>query len=48
MRGYRLQALVAHRIELAEQPVGTLKQMVEVRRAVDVRFSADEEHCLSV
>lgn len=38
----RLQALVTHRIELAEQPVGTFEQMVEVRRAVDVRFSADE------
>jgi L-alanine-DL-glutamate epimerase-like enolase superfamily enzyme len=38
----RLQALVTHRIELAEQPVGTFEQMVEVRRAVDVRFSGDE------
>jgi L-alanine-DL-glutamate epimerase-like enolase superfamily enzyme len=38
----RLQALATHRIELAEQPVGTFEQMVEVRRTVDVRFSADE------
>src|SRR4051794_7994430 len=38
----RLQALAAHRIELAEQPVGTFEQMVEVRRSVDVTFSADE------
>jgi L-alanine-DL-glutamate epimerase-like enolase superfamily enzyme len=38
----RLQALATHRIELAEQPVGTFEQMVEVRRTVVVRFSADE------
>ncbi len=38
----RLRALAAHEIELAEQPVGTFEQMVELRRAVDVRLSADE------
>ena len=30
------------RIELAEQPVGTFEQMVELRRRVDVRIAADE------
>jgi L-Ala-D/L-Glu epimerase len=38
----RLEALAGHRIELAEQPVGTYEQMVEVRRRVDVPISADE------
>jgi L-Ala-D/L-Glu epimerase / N-acetyl-D-glutamate racemase len=38
----RLQALERHAIELAEQPVGTFEQMVEVRRQVQVRMSADE------
>jgi L-alanine-DL-glutamate epimerase-like enolase superfamily enzyme len=38
----RLEALVRHRIELAEQPVGTFEQMVDLRRRVDVRVAADE------
>jgi L-alanine-DL-glutamate epimerase-like enolase superfamily enzyme len=38
----RLEALAPHRIELAEQPVGTFEQMVELRRRVDVRVAADE------
>ena len=38
----RLEALSRHRIELAEQPVGTFEQMVELRRRVDVRIAADE------
>jgi L-Ala-D/L-Glu epimerase len=38
----RLEALARHRIELAEQPVGTYEQMVEVRRRVQVPISADE------
>jgi L-alanine-DL-glutamate epimerase-like enolase superfamily enzyme len=38
----RLDALANHTIELAEQPVGTFEQMVEVRRRVDVRIAADE------
>lgn len=38
----RLEAIARHRIELAEQPVGTYEQMVELRRRVDVRISADE------
>jgi o-succinylbenzoate synthase len=38
----RLEALSAHRIELAEQPVGTFEQMVELRRRVEVRVAADE------
>jgi o-succinylbenzoate synthase len=38
----RLEALAQHRIELAEQPVGTFEQMVELRRRVDVRVAADE------
>jgi len=38
----RLEALARHRIELAEQPVGTFEQMVELRRRVDVRVAADE------
>src|SRR3954447_14271416 len=38
----RLPALAAHEIELAEQPVGTFEQMVELRRRVDVRIAADE------
>jgi o-succinylbenzoate synthase len=38
----RLEALTRHRIELAEQPVGTFEQMVELRGRVDVRVAADE------
>jgi o-succinylbenzoate synthase len=38
----RLEALARHRIELAEQPVGTFEQMVELRSRVDVRVAADE------
>lgn len=38
----RLAALATHDIELAEQPVGTFEQMVEVRRRVEVRIAADE------
>ncbi|HEY1286201.1 MAG TPA: mandelate racemase/muconate lactonizing enzyme family protein [Solirubrobacterales bacterium] len=38
----RLEALAQHRIELAEQPVGTFEQMVELRGRVDVRVAADE------
>src|SRR3954451_15356891 len=38
----RLSALSRHEIELAEQPVGTFEQMVELRRRVDVRIAADE------
>jgi O-succinylbenzoate synthase len=38
----RLAALAVHEIELAEQPVGTFEQMVELRRRVDVRIAADE------
>jgi L-Ala-D/L-Glu epimerase len=38
----RLAALAQHRIELAEQPVGTFEQMVDLRRRVDVRVAADE------
>jgi L-alanine-DL-glutamate epimerase-like enolase superfamily enzyme len=38
----RLEALAQHRIELAEQPVGTFEQMVELRRRIDVRVAADE------
>ena len=38
----RLPAMSHHRIELAEQPVGTFEQMVELRRRVDVRIAADE------
>jgi L-alanine-DL-glutamate epimerase-like enolase superfamily enzyme len=38
----RMPALAAHEIELAEQPVGTFEQMVELRRRVDVRIAADE------
>jgi L-Ala-D/L-Glu epimerase / N-acetyl-D-glutamate racemase len=38
----RLEALARHRIELAEQPVGTFEQMVELRRRVEVRVAADE------
>jgi o-succinylbenzoate synthase len=37
-----LEALARHRIELAEQPVGTFEQMVDLRRRVDVRVAADE------
>jgi O-succinylbenzoate synthase len=38
----RLPALAVHEIELAEQPVGTFEQMVELRRLVEVRIAADE------
>jgi o-succinylbenzoate synthase len=38
----RLEALAQHRIELAEQPVGTFEQMVDLRRRVEVRVAADE------
>jgi L-alanine-DL-glutamate epimerase-like enolase superfamily enzyme len=38
----RLPALAVHNIELAEQPVGTFEQMVELRRRVEVRIAADE------
>ncbi|HYU15920.1 MAG TPA: enolase C-terminal domain-like protein, partial [Candidatus Acidoferrum sp.] len=38
----RLTALARHGIELAEQPVGTFEQMVELRRRVDVKIAADE------
>jgi L-alanine-DL-glutamate epimerase-like enolase superfamily enzyme len=38
----RLEALARHRIELAEQPVGTFEQMVDLRRRVEVRIAADE------
>jgi L-alanine-DL-glutamate epimerase-like enolase superfamily enzyme len=38
----RLRALDRHRIELAEQPVGTFEQMVEVRHEVRIRMAADE------
>jgi L-alanine-DL-glutamate epimerase-like enolase superfamily enzyme len=38
----RLEALARHRIELAEQPVGTFEQMVELRRRVEVKVAADE------
>jgi o-succinylbenzoate synthase len=37
-----LEALTKHRIELAEQPVGTFEQMVDLRRRVEVRVAADE------
>ena len=38
----RLEALARHEIELAEQPVGTFEQMVDLRRRVQVRVAADE------
>jgi L-Ala-D/L-Glu epimerase len=38
----RLSALDLHNIELAEQPVGTFEQMVELRSRVQVRVAADE------
>jgi L-alanine-DL-glutamate epimerase-like enolase superfamily enzyme len=38
----RLRAISVHEIELAEQPVGTFEQMVELRRRVAVRVAADE------
>jgi L-Ala-D/L-Glu epimerase / N-acetyl-D-glutamate racemase len=38
----RLIALAEHRVELAEQPVGTYEQMVELRQRVEMRISADE------
>jgi L-alanine-DL-glutamate epimerase-like enolase superfamily enzyme len=38
----RLEALAQHRIELAEQPVGTFEQMVDLRRRVQVTIAADE------
>ncbi len=39
---HRLTALAQHGIELAEQPVGTFEQMVELRRRVNVKIAADE------
>ena len=38
----RLEALAKHDIELAEQPVGTFEQMVELGQRVDVKIAADE------
>jgi L-alanine-DL-glutamate epimerase-like enolase superfamily enzyme len=38
----RLRAMTEHGIELAEQPVGTFEQMVELRGQVDVKIAADE------
>jgi L-alanine-DL-glutamate epimerase-like enolase superfamily enzyme len=38
----RLAALDVHNIELAEQPVGTFEQMVELRSRVRIRVAADE------
>ena len=38
----RLPAMAKHGIELAEQPVGTFEQMVELRRRVPVQVAADE------
>jgi L-Ala-D/L-Glu epimerase / N-acetyl-D-glutamate racemase len=38
----RLDALAHHEIELAEQPVGTFEQMVDLRRRVKVKMAADE------
>lgn len=38
----RLRALDRHEIELAEQPVGVLEQMAELRGQVGVRLAADE------
>jgi L-Ala-D/L-Glu epimerase / N-acetyl-D-glutamate racemase len=38
----RIEALAQHQIELAEQPVGTFEQMVDVRRRVKVKVAADE------
>jgi L-alanine-DL-glutamate epimerase-like enolase superfamily enzyme len=38
----RLNALAQHRIEVAEQPVGTFEQMAEVRTGVPMPLAADE------
>jgi L-Ala-D/L-Glu epimerase len=38
----RLDALAQHRIEVAEQPVGTFEQMAEVRTEVPMPLAADE------
>jgi L-Ala-D/L-Glu epimerase len=38
----RLRALDRHEIELAEQPVGVLEQMADLRGQVPVRLAADE------
>jgi L-alanine-DL-glutamate epimerase-like enolase superfamily enzyme len=38
----RLGALAQHEIELAEQPVGTFEQMVELRGRLRMRVAADE------
>jgi L-alanine-DL-glutamate epimerase-like enolase superfamily enzyme len=38
----RLTALAEHRIELAEQPVGTFEQMAELRARVPMPLAADE------
>jgi L-alanine-DL-glutamate epimerase-like enolase superfamily enzyme len=39
----RLNAMAKHDLELAEQPVGGLEQMAEVRRRTGLRLSADED-----
>ena len=39
----RLGAMARYSLELAEQPVGGLEQMAEVRRASRVRIAADED-----
>jgi L-Ala-D/L-Glu epimerase / N-acetyl-D-glutamate racemase len=38
----RLRALTQHEIELAEQPVGTLEQMVQLREHTEIPVAADE------
>ena len=39
----RLSAMAKHGLELAEQPVGGLEQMAEVRRRTRLRLAADED-----
>ena len=39
----RLNAMAKHGLELAEQPVGGLEQMAEVRRRTRLRLAADED-----
>ena len=39
----RLGAMARHTLELAEQPVGGLEQMAEVRRRTGLRLAADED-----
>jgi L-Ala-D/L-Glu epimerase len=39
----RLSAMAKYELELAEQPVGGLEQMAEVRRRTRLRLSADED-----